>query len=170
MIVPFMAGYVAGEIGEAMAERIVSTREPITRGAGQTVAPVTYTAPARGVTTQQASMPTSRSITIREGIQRGGESRLLAVPGSSIPVEPSTPASGSASATAEPYRYYQGDEPLPLLADVFTRMFGGYESNEGTQQYSVVPQVVDSGGGNTGLILLVVILAGFGIYWFYFRG
>lgn len=67
-------------------------------------------------------------------------------------------------------RFYPGDDPFSVLADLYLRAFGADNPQSGTTQYSVVPTEVGGGGGGSSLLMLVVLAAaGFGIYWFYFR-
>ena len=67
-------------------------------------------------------------------------------------------------------RLYSGDDPFSKLADLALRLFGADNSSATTPtQYSVVPTQVGGGSSGTLLIVLVLALAGFGVYWFYFR-
>lgn len=98
---------------------------------------------------------------------------LLTTPEERARLFPPTPGSGGPVVGEDrgPVRFYPGEGPLDILSDLFLRTFGGYESNAVEPSYSVVPQVLDSGGGSSriGLILLVLVGAGAGIYYFYFR-
>lgn len=75
----------------------------------------------------------------------------------------------SVGSSALPLRRYEGSDPFSVLADIFAGTFAGDNPLEGTTQFSVVPQTVGGGGGNTFAILAVLLLAGVGIWWFYFR-
>lgn len=91
-------------------------------------------------------------------------------------VIPGTGMGGGGAPTADPnaagpYRYYPGDDAFSVLADLFTRTFGADNPQQGTTQYGVVPTEVGGSGGSSNaiLMLLVVGLAGVGIWYFYFR-
>lgn len=75
----------------------------------------------------------------------------------------------SVGSSALPQRRYEGDDPFSVLADLYASIFGGDNATAGTTQFSVVPQTVGGGSGNTAMILIVLALAGVGIWWFYFR-
>lgn len=75
----------------------------------------------------------------------------------------------SVGSSALPQRKYEGNDPFSVLADIFSSVFAGDNATQGETQFSVVPQTVSSGGGNSLLIVAVLGLAGIGIWWFYFR-
>ncbi len=75
----------------------------------------------------------------------------------------------SVGSSALPQRRYEGNDPFSVLADIFSSVFSGDNATQGETQFSVVPQTVSSGGGNSLLIVVVLGLAGVGIWWFYFR-
>lgn len=164
----FLVGYAAGELGEAMADRMTDSRGVTTRASApiRTLDPTPVIPPNVNTGT-----PSPRTVSTRAPIYRGGSG-----PRSFAPVG-STAASGSGSASGEsgseaksPY-FYDVNDRLGLLADLFLRTFGGTDPLQGTTQYSVVPQQVggSSGGSNIGLMLLVLGLAGVGIWYFYYR-
>lgn len=93
-------------------------------------------------------------------------------PGTGFPNPFNQPQPTTNGDGGKPTRYYEGNDPFSVLSDLYLRAFGSDESRQGTTQYSVVPQEIggSSGGSSVFLILLVLVGAGFGIWYFYFRG
>ncbi len=164
----FLVGYAAGELGEAMADRLSDrpTREITTRASGpvRTLDPTPVIPPSINTGTPPRTVSSRAPITDRFGGNGRG-----AVPVSTS--NPSTGSSGEAGAGSGSKYFYDVNDRGGLLADLFLRAFGADDPLQGQTQYSVVPQQVggSSSSGNMGLMLLVIAGAGVAIWYFYFR-
>ena len=148
----------------------MADREPIaSRDSGRAIE-----TPSSGDSSRWIAPVRESTALIRQGPRDYSSDPYVAEP-TGLPTWAVGPLGGSSAAdpgtgvSATGQRYYPGDDPFSVMADLFLRAFGADNPQAGEQQYSVVPQEVGGGGGNSILMLLILAGAGFAIYWFYFR-
>lgn len=144
-----------------------------TRASSPSRAVVTTNAPARndGNTTNYPSRDTASNTALipQRATTRSGNYPVRET--SSTMGGGSTPSSGTGATNGNSNGFYGNGNPFAILSDIFRNVYGPDNPVNNTSPSVISVPVGASGGGSGNMVLILGILglAGFGVYWFYFR-